>query len=145
MYLTVRNTRGNRYLLLMESVHVPGKRAPNKRVIKNFGNYDKLPEEIRRQYEDAKAKKELAKRLEQQARNSALSDALHADSQVNHPDVAVSSGNFNRAHALCYGHLALKDIWDKELGLKYKLNYLQKTETAITEWSLNDLLCCTTY
>ena len=140
MYLTVRNTRGNRYLLLMESVHVPGKRAPNKRVIKNFGNYDKLPEEIRRQYEDAKAKKELAKRLEQQARNSALSDALHADSQVNQPDVAVSSGNFNRAHALCYGHLALKDIWDKELGLKYKLNYLQKTETAITEWSLNDLL-----
>lgn len=85
MYLTVRNTRGNRYLLLMESVHVPGKRAPNKRVIKNFGNYDKLPEEIRRQYEDAKAKKELAKRLEQQARNSALSDALHADSQENQP------------------------------------------------------------
>lgn len=48
--------------------------------------------------------------------------------------------NFNRLFPLNYGHLALKPLWEKDLGLKYKIEYLQKSSTEIKTWRLNDLL-----
>ena len=68
MFLTLKTDRGKRYLYLMESIHVKGKRNCEKRIVKNYGRWEEVPEEIRRQYEDAQARKALTKQLESQAR-----------------------------------------------------------------------------
>lgn len=144
MFLTTKVSHGTRYLYLMESIHVKGKRNPKKKVIQNFGPYDKLSDEIRQQYEDAKAKKELQQRLEQQVRMDLLGSAV--SQKDSGPAIeGQGSGNFNRALPLCYGHLAVKNIWEKELGLKYKIDYLQANKTEIQSWQLNDLLFYLTF
>lgn len=42
--------------------------------------------------------------------------------------------------ALHYGHLAFRGIWEHDLKMKYKIDYLQKASTKITTWKLSDLL-----
>ena len=63
MFLSVRRIRNQRYLYLLETV--PGKKqgTHTNRIVKNLGNFDKLPEEVRNAYLDKKAKQALAKRL----------------------------------------------------------------------------------
>lgn len=68
MFLTLKTNRGKRYLYLMESIHVKGKRNCDKRIVKNYGRWEEVPEEIRRQYEDVQARKALTQQLESQAR-----------------------------------------------------------------------------
>ena len=75
MFLTRKKTNGIYYLYLMESIHVKGKRNPKKRTVRNYGRYDDAPEEMRRKFEDAKAKKELEQQLEREIRRKELSDA----------------------------------------------------------------------
>ncbi len=163
MYLTVKTIRGNKYLYLMKSQHVPGKRNPVKTIVKSYGLYDNVPEDIRKDYEDKKKRTELANRLEQQARADALVKAqskMHAVLQCQEQNAQANSikdgggngaaadtsiagqntTNFNRAYTLGYGHLALREIWADELGLAYKISYLQKSKTQIRTWQLNDLL-----
>ena len=47
MFLSVRKIRNQRYLYLLETV--PGKKqgTHTNRIVKNLGNFDKLPEEVR--------------------------------------------------------------------------------------------------
>lgn len=84
----------------------------------------------------------MALRLEQELRTRELEearDAIETEGKEKNSD-AEGSAHFNKALALHYGHLALKGIWERELDLRYKLNYLQKRYTKIESWSLNDLL-----
>mgnify|MGYP000021941684 FL=1 len=143
MFLTRKKTNGIYYLYLMESIHVKGKRNPKKRTVRNYGRYDDAPEEMRRKFEDAKAKKELEQQLEREIRRKELSDASASANALTPITSAVSSQdstNFNKAMALCYGHIPLKTIWDKDLGLRNKIDYFQKRNTDITAWRLNDVL-----
>lgn len=68
MFLSVRKIRNQRYLYLLETV--PGKKqgTHTNRIVKNLGNFDKLPEEVRNAYLDKKAKQALAKSFELQLR-----------------------------------------------------------------------------
>ena len=149
MYLSRKMNNGIEYLYLMESVHVPGKRYCQKKIIKSYGRWDKLDESTRKQYLEPKAKKELEKRLEQERRLSELKTAgsvvdtqqqqeASASEQTN--DDLNASANFNKAQALEYGHVALKEIWDKELGLTRKIDNLQMYHREFRSWSLNDAL-----
>ena len=61
MFLSKKTVRGISYLQLVKSVHVAGQRNPKKIVVKNYVRYDKLDSQIRAAFEDAQAKKELAK------------------------------------------------------------------------------------
>lgn len=138
MYLSVRKSAGVPYLYLIESVRVPGKKHPQKKIIKNYGRYDKLSDEVRKNYEDAKKRKLLERQLIAEHRAASLHNATVQMQKA--PAETEKSSHFNRALTLCYGHLALKGIWENDLGLKYKINYLQNHQTEIKSWQLNDLL-----
>ena len=140
MYLTKKKNNGIDYLYLMESVHVPGKRYCKKVLIKSYGRWDKLDEATKRKYLDPKTKKELEKKLEQERRLNELTQAERFI-EVQSSDISSEqNSNFNKAQALCYGHVPLKMIWDKELGLKKKIDNLQSYHTEISNWSLNDVI-----
>ena len=138
MFLSVRRIRNQRYLYLLETV--PGKKqgTHTNRIVKNLGNFDKLPEEVRNAYLDKKAKRELAKSFELKLREKDISSAVDTVAKTDAAPTRIS--NFNRLFPLNYGHLALKPLWEKDLGLKYKIEYLQKSSTEIKSWRLNDLL-----
>lgn len=61
MFLSIRKIRNQRYLYLLETVPGKKKGTHTNRIVKNLGNFDKLPEEVRNAYLDKKAKRELAK------------------------------------------------------------------------------------
>ena len=129
MFLSKKTVRGISYLQLVKSVHVAGQRNPKKIVVKNYGRYDKLDSQIRAAFEDAQAKKELAKKLASELRMNELSGAyvtVEKEGKAEAENTATGTSNFNKALALHYGHLMLKKIWDRELDLRYKLNYLQE-------------------
>ena len=147
MYLRLKTNRGRKYLLMMESVHDPETGKCVKRMVKSYGRYENLPEEVRRAFEDERARKQLTAELERDCLNARLTMA--AESAVKAADVAKvdddglecdDTPRLNGAFELNYGHLALKPIWENELGLKYKISYLQQAYTEIEAWSLNDLL-----
>lgn len=140
MFLTLKTDRGKRYLYLMESIHVKGKRNCEKRIVKNYGRWEEVPEEIRRQYEDAQARKALTKQLENQARAEEFQKAQQMLSTPPSSPVAGEANPLNKGIALNYGHLPYRSIWEQTLGMKYKIGYLQKSKTDITTWQLNDLL-----
>ena len=140
MFLTLKTDRGKRYLYLMESIHVKGKRNCEKRIVKNYGRWEEVPEEIRRQYEDAQARKALTKQLESQARAEEFQKAQQMLSTPQSSPVAGEANPLNKGIALNYGHLPYRSIWERTLGMKYKIGYLQKSKTDITTWQLNDLL-----
>ena len=145
MYLIIKKSHGYRYLLLIEETYVAGS-SSKKKVVRNFGNYDKLPDDIKKQYEDPKLRKALALKYEQETRlediNKSLQNTREVSAVIGTDAVKTTSIPYpiNHAFALRYGHLALKQIWEHELGLKYKINYLQKKQTDINTWLLNDLL-----
>ena len=64
MFLSIRKIRNQRYLYLLETVPGKKKGTHTNRIVKNLGNFDKLPEEVRNAYLDKKAKRELAKSFE---------------------------------------------------------------------------------
>ena len=84
------------------------------------------------------AKRELAKSFELKLREKDISSAVDTVAKTDAAPTRIS--NFNRLFPLNYGHLALKPLWEKDLGLKYKIEYLQKSSTEIKTWRLNDLL-----
>ena len=138
MFLSIRKIRNQRYLYLLETVPGKKKGTHTNRIVKNLGNFDKLPEEVRNAYLDKKAKRELAKSFELKLREKDISSAVDTVAKTDAAPTRIS--NFNRLFPLNYGHLALKPLWEKDLGLKYKIEYLQKSSTEIKTWRLNDLL-----
>ena len=47
MFLSIRKIRNQRYLYLLETVPGKKKGTHTNRIVKNLGNFDKLPEEVR--------------------------------------------------------------------------------------------------
>lgn len=141
MYLTIKKCRGYRYLQLMESVHVKGQRNCIKRLVKNYGRFEDAPEDVRKAYEDKTARKALTKRLESEVRALELQQVQTViEQQKEKEPIAGEASPFNKGVALNFGHLPLREIWERELNLKYRISYLQKTKTDISTWQLNDLL-----
>ena len=116
MFLSIRKIRNQRYLYLLETVPGKKKGTHTNRIVKNLGNFDKLPEEVRNAYLDKKAKRELAKSFELKLREKDISSAVDTVAKTDAAPTRIS--NFNRLFPLNYGHLALKPLWEKDLGLK---------------------------
>lgn len=133
MFLAARVVHGRRYLYLMKSTYNKETKKSSNSIVVNYGPFDKVPEYIRKAYDDKQQRRKLAQELESQIRSQDFEKASQVIHELDQPN------HFNRSYALRYGHLPLKTIWEKELGLKYKLDYLQKTHTAIEAWRLNDL------
>lgn len=141
MFLSRKKVNGIHHLLLMESVYVKEKRTSKKVIREDYGPYNEAPEELRRKFEDAKARRELAKQLTQEKQAKAVQSALGMKPlSAEEAFAETAATHFNKALALHYGHIALRRIWDRELNLRYKLDYLQKTASEIKSWRVNDLL-----
>lgn len=150
MYLSLTKTKGQKYLYLVESVHVPGKGSVRK-IVQKYGRWDKLPEEMRKQYEDQKSRKLLEKQLEAQYRQESMAGAMEVVNKLIKQGEADSADGDNsnleglEIPLLYYGHLALRSLWDNELDIKTCVYNLQRNTTAVEDWSFNDLLfylCC---
>lgn len=79
----------------------------------------------------------MAKSFELKLREKDISSAVDTVAKLMRH---LPDKQFQSALPLNYGHLALKPLWEKDLGLKYKIEYLQKSSTEIKTWRLNDLL-----
>lgn len=136
MFLSCRTINGKKYLYLLKSVYDEKKHCYVNKIVTNYGRYEKAPEAIRASFEDKEKRKLLERQLEGKQREKDLDDLNEAVEKLSER----TDNNFNRSLLLHYGHLPLKKLWDKELGLKYKIDYLQRAKTAITNWKLNDLI-----
>lgn len=150
MFLTKVKRNGKYHLVAMESVYVSGRKYPKKVIKDDYGIYENAPENLRKQYEDKAHRRELSRHITQERRRrdlNVLSDEtpepINLESSAD--KTKPKCGNFNKAFTLRYGHLALKGLWEKSLGLRYKIDYLQKTTTKINTWQLNDLLFYLTF
>ena len=163
MHLTIRDNNGIRYLLLLDTEYAKGKTC-RKKVVKNLGRYEDLPKEIQAIYEDPHQRPLLARAAETQYRLELAQNPVKTQTPMTREDKrrawatfaqavlaafregsktqaeAVAGNVFNEAVPLRFGHLMLRDIWNSDLGLAYKINYLQKSKTELTGWNLNDLI-----
>ncbi len=169
MHLISRPNNKVRYLYLIESAYCSERRTTIKKVVKNLGRFDALPKAVAAIYNDPEQRQLLAAKAEElyrrqqlqapdpetpaaprtradkaKERQDFLTAVLHAYEAEIQKKAAEKSkpqdSRFNRALLLRYGHLLVKNIWQDELGLTYKIDYLQKNKTDISTWRLNDLL-----
>lgn len=144
MYFVKRTIGKITYVYLVEGVYNKKTKTVTNRTVKSYGRYDKLPQDFKQTLDDREARRELAKKLAQQKRDLEIEEAtktLQKRQASNHPVLKDPSlKNFNRTFALNYGHLALKKIWEDDLDLKYKIDYIQDHKTEVKNWRINDLL-----
>ena len=62
MFLGIRKVGNNRYLYLLESVYDKKTGKHSNKIVESYGNYDDLPEEVRKSYEDKQKRKELTRK-----------------------------------------------------------------------------------
>ena len=141
MFLTKKKSGSHYYLYLVKTIPKKGKQKARQEVVTRFGRWEEVSEEMRAQFNDAKAKKALEIKLGQEALQKAAkavkvsmnaTKAEDSDSQDDCP--------FNKGYPFSYGHLAVRAIWDHEFRLRYKVDYLQKNTTQIKDWRINDVL-----
>ena len=133
MYLSKRKNGNHYYLSLVESVRVNGQ--VYKKTVKQFGRIDLLDPQFVKELEEQYAKQKLSKQLTAQKQRD---DAVKAVQKLQQNAIS-SDSHFNKAPLLRYGHLPLKVLWEKVLGLKYKLDRLQATESDISAYNINDI------
>ena len=133
MYLSKRKNGNHYYLSLVESIRVNGQ--VYKKTVKQFGRIDLLDPQFVKELEEQYAKQKLSKQLTAQQQRD---DAVKAVQKLQRNAIAGDS-HFNKAPLLRYGHLPLKALWEKVLGLKYKLDRLQDTESDISSYKINDI------
>lgn len=71
MFLSLTTIRSHKYLYLVESVHVPG-RGSVRKILKSYGRWDKLPEDIRKAYEDKRSRKLLEEAIKEEYRQESI-------------------------------------------------------------------------
>lgn len=138
MYLLKKTVKGRQYLFLMKSVCVKGTNSPKKVVVKNYGPWEKLPDDLKRRYEESKKNKALKTKRKQEENLKILNEAAAADSDAKFPEPFVRPGFTPRL--LNYGHVPLKQIFDKDLKLSALIGRLQKEEGPAAPRKMQDLL-----
>ncbi len=137
MYISVARSgkdKKNAYVKVMEAYYADGRKKA--RVIKNLGRLDDLLaqnphalEELKTLY---KEKAEAPKAALHEERLNYVADLLQRSGE------APSALDYVPFPLLQYGHYALRSLWETDLGLAWKLNYLQKTSGPQYQFSLND-------
>lgn len=146
MYLTLKKTRGVKYLYLVQSVYDPVKKRSNKKFLKSFGRWEDVDEETKQLFLDQQKRKALEINLEQKLRADMLSSAVAAAVREAEQKTNGSAENDPELHGmmmppLFYGHLALRGIWENDLDLKKCIYNLQSYyHEDVNAWSFNDLL-----
>lgn len=139
MYVTTNGTGNNKYVVLMESYR-DDQGVSRKRVVERLGRLDALLKDDPMALENLKAKYAgmmKDKRLELDFERQAKAAAMLAASKAASDEMPFPTLN--------YGHYPLLRIWEEDLGLKRKLNYLQRFHPKCS-YDINDtaaFLMCT--
>lgn len=130
MYLT--NKRG--YLYLYESYRDENGKSRTRQV-KSYGREDLIdPDNLEKLYKEY-GNKRLNQKLKQQQNLDSYASLVDVASE-DHKEFFT---NFNKSPLLHYGHLLVKPLIEEEMGLRYKLDYLQRTDSKITSYQVNDI------
>ena len=130
MYLEKFKSGKNTYIRLVECYRDPNTKTNRKKVIKNYGNYEKLvkqsPEllrELEEKYSNVKAK-------ESQARNDNFERLVNS--------LSAGAGDSEESLLLNYSSLILNPIWRDILGMTEFFRYLNidQYKTCGLEWRL---------
>ena len=144
MYLSSKQYCGTKCLCLIKSTYRAGKH-PLKTVVKCFMPMDSIPDVLKTILANKEDKARLARMLEavDKSQMEGLLQEVIARGTVmpeGDDDLEEEVQGFNSWPVLKYGHLAAWPVWNKILGLKYRIDYLQNKTTGVTAWQLNDLL-----
>jgi len=130
MYLT--NKRG--YLYLYESYRDENGKSRTRQV-KSYGREDLIdPATLEKLYKEY-GNKRLNQKLKQQQNLDSYASLVDVASEDNKEFFT----NFNKSPLLHYGHLLVKPLIEEEMGLRYKLDYLQRTDSKITSYQVSDI------
>lgn len=130
MYLT--NKRG--YLYLYESYRDENGKSRTRQV-KSYGREDLIdPNTLEKLYKEY-GNKRLNQKLKQQQNLDSYASLVDVASEDNKEFFT----NFNKSPLLHYGHLLVKPLIEEEMGLRYKLDYLQRTDSKITSYQVSDI------
>ena len=135
--IQVYNSRGNRYVRIIESYREPGSKYPKNRVLKNLGREDVLEakepgivDRLRRELEESRT-------LEDNLKKESLLNNLK---EIISEDASDDSMGFPIVN---YGVKVYESIW-KELKLDYLFDYRQGKDSK-SEYSLKDVVSLLTY
>jgi len=130
MYLT--NKRG--YLYLYESYRDENGKSRTRQV-ESYGREDLIdPATLEKLYKEY-GNKRLNQKLKQQQKLDSYASLVDVASEDNKEFFT----NFNKSPLLHYGHLLVKPLIEEEMGLRYKLDYLQRTDSKITSYQVSDI------
>lgn len=140
MYITVMYSgkgKKNAYVKLAEAYRKDG--VKKTRIIKTFGRLDELTKDDPDALEKLKAKYSEQREAKKQATVEArLESARHVMGISN--EAAKSDLSLAPSPLLRYGHYPLWKIWDDDLGLTQKLNYLQKSGDSRVKFNINEVV-----
>lgn len=135
--IQVYNSRGNRYVRIIESYREPGSKYPKNRVLKNLGREDVLEakepgivDRLRRELEESRT-------IEDNLKKESLLNNLK---EIISEDASDDSMGFPIVN---YGVKVYESIW-KELKLDYFFDYRQGKDSK-SEYSLKDVVSLLTY
>lgn len=135
--IQVYNSRGNRYVRIIESYREPGMKYPRIRVLKNLGREDEL------EAKEPGIVERLKKELEE---SKSLEDTIKKESLINELKNIISENSSNNSKGfpiINYGVKVYESLW-KELRLDYFFDYRQNKDSKI-EYSLKDVVSLLTY
>ena len=144
MYLGFKKFNHIRYLCLLESYRATDKTYPQKRVIQRFFKEELISPELKTLLADKDWKASAAERMQNLSEGERIAlfeqEVSGGAVTITPPPATEVITNFNKMPLLHYGHLLFKHTWDYSLGLRNKLNYMQKKLSKVQSWDLTDLL-----
>ncbi len=125
VYVTTKSSCGRKYLNVIEVTYGKDNKR-HQRVIKSFGRYETALQKDPQIIEKIKKEYHCTSTIDR-----ATNAVMEISNKISSEDLA--SVNVNQSSfgiRLVYGIRALYPIWDKDLKLNYKLNYLQENNSS---------------
>ncbi len=130
MYINIISNGKYKYVYINESYRENGK--TKTRHVQKVGRYDLLEAKDPNFLEKLKAQYEEPRKRNEELKAEKLNAMVESLDKVIEPDYSS-----NAAPLLCYGMEPVRAVWNNDLKLDYRLNYLQEHYSEC-EFSIND-------
>ncbi len=128
----------NVYVKLVEAYR-DKKGRKKTRIVENFGRIEDVTKDNPNAVEELKAKyadkRETKKKATLEARMKSVEETLAIT-----PESGKRKSSETPAPLLHYGHYLLRELWDEDLGLSKKIDYLQKSSGSRVTFKFNDVI-----
>ncbi len=128
----------NVYVKLVEAYrNKKGKKRT--RIIKNFGRIEDVTKDDPNAVEKLKAQYSEEREVKKKATTETWKQSVHEALAVS-ADSEKGTSTDCPAPLLHYGHYILREIWDEDLSLSKKIDYLQKSSESRVTFKFNDVI-----